>query len=404
MTIQTESAATIEIGVVISGAGARGAYEAGLLAHMIPEIAARTADEGLMARFSFLGTSAGSLNAALIGSRAPLLTPSHSAAEVRSTWESVMTEVTTVWSRISEPMVMDYVSPRRFLGVTSRAYHLLSRLDRPHVPLRAAIDVDPLVRMAQDADIVGWDRLAQKVDSGVIGAVGAATTARDGRTVLFWHRHAAAEEIPRDERRDIDYVDVELGPEHVLASSAIPACFPAVHLHDPPEWEGWYYDGGVRLNTPLKPAIKLGLKHLLVVGTHPIDRDRGEPVPDVSPGPEADEALLPVVNQVMTDQIIQDLYTLRRRNAVPGLPPERQIRHVYAGPPDDSTLARLAEHPSRRSAARWLRGALYGPARWELSSYLLFDPGYLSASVEQGRKDAAAILPSTGGPVDWALV
>ena len=65
----------LDIGVVVAGAGARGAYEAGLLAHLLPEVAARTQAEGKVARFSFIGTSAGSLNSVLIASRAPASPP-----------------------------------------------------------------------------------------------------------------------------------------------------------------------------------------------------------------------------------------------------------------------------------------------------------------------------------------
>ena len=68
------------------------------------------------------------------------------------------------------------------------------------------------------------------------------------------------------------------------ASSAIPAAFPAVEIHDGPG-AGWYFDGGIRLNAPIKPALSLGAERVIVVGLNSIapahDRDRrpGAPGP-----------------------------------------------------------------------------------------------------------------------------
>ena len=49
------------------------------------------------------------------------------------------------------------------------------------------------------------------------------------------------------------------------ASSAIQSLFPAVRVE-----ERWYGDGGVRLNTPLKPALKLNARRLVVIGLNSV--------------------------------------------------------------------------------------------------------------------------------------
>lgn len=388
---------TLEIGVVIAGAGARGAYEAGLLSHLLPEIAARTQAQGKVARFWFVGTSAGSLNSVLIASRAPRATAEHSPSEVGELWAATMGEVAEVWGSVSEGQVIRPLPNGRLLAALTRL------LPAGRQRLTSLLNTDPLRDLAADPAIVDWDQLHRNVTGGTVGAVGAATTARDGRTVVFLHRHDDAAALPRDDRRDIDYADCPDGirAQHVLASSAIPVAFPPEPITQPQEWAGWYYDGGVRLNTPLKPAIKLGLRHLVIVGTHPDRYDRDErPVPG-RPCPEVDEAMVPVANQIMADQLIQDLQTLRSRNRVQ---PRKATKYVFAGPATFDALADLARNtPTHWTFAGQLRRLLSDESRDELSSYLLFDPGYLSASVEAGRIRAreAAVLGSDDAEVDW---
>ncbi len=388
---------TLEIGVVIAGAGARGAYEAGLLAGLLPEIAARTHADGVVARFWFIGTSAGSLNSVLIASRAPRVAPEQEPAEVRELWMATMDQVADVWGSVSEGRVIGLLPNGRLLAGLTRL------MPAGRLPLTSLLNTDPLHRLAQDRSIVDWAQLHRNVVDGTVGAVGAATTARDGRTVVFLHRHDGRP-IPRDVLRDIDYVDCPGGIEaqHVLASSAIPVAFPAQRITEPPEWEGWYYDGGVRLNTPLKPAIELGLRHLVIVGTHPDRYDRDE-LPD--PGlacPEVDEAAVPVANQIMADQLIQDLQTLRSRNRVQ---PQQATKYLFAGPATFDALADLARNtPTHWTLAQQARKLLGAQARDELSSYLLFDPGYLAASVEAGRTRAhkANVLRGGTEAVEWS--
>lgn len=386
-----------DIGVVVAGAGARGAYEAGLLAHMLPEVAGRVQASGRVARFSFLGTSAGALNSALIASRAPHVLPGDGVGAVRRRWTDAMAEVTEVWETITEPKVVDLRPEGRLLAAATRLVPFL------HAPWTSVLNVGPLEALARDPRVVDWATLRHNVEAGVVAVVGAATTARDGRTVVFLDRPGNPDPLPRDVDRDIDYVDVPAGlsAEHVLASAAIPSLFPAVRITSPEQWAGWYYDGGVRLNTPIKPALELGLDKLIIVGTHPDRYDRQAlPDPDL-PRPEVDEAVLPVANQVMVDQLIQDLVTLRRRNAQDA---GRVVEHLFAGPESLDTLAGLSkDSPTRFGVNRLLRGALSEKAKWELSSYLLFDPGFLAESIHAGRRRSMHLLPPGNDPVPWQV-
>ena len=91
-----------------------------------------------------------------------------------------------------------------------------------------------------------------------------------GRTKVFFDAPAGTlTDVPdSDPDRAVDYLREELTPEHIRASAAIPVAFPPVLLGDG-EHATWHMDGGVRLNTPLKPAITLGAKRMVVVASDP---------------------------------------------------------------------------------------------------------------------------------------
>ena len=100
-------------------------------------------------------------------------------------------------------------------------------------------------------------RIAAPSDSTVVGAGG-------GRSVLFLDGQAAAA-YEGDADRALDVVHGPLTPDHVLASSAIPVAFPPIQLSEPEQSAGWYVDGGIRLNTPLHPAVSLGATKIVLI-------------------------------------------------------------------------------------------------------------------------------------------
>lgn len=120
------------------------------------------------------------------------------------------------------------------------------------------------------------------------------------------------------------------------------------------------------------------------------------------PFPEVDEAAVPVANQIMADQLIQDLQTLRSRYRVQ---PQQATKYLSARPATFDALADLARNtPTHWTLAKQARRLLGAQARDELFSYLLFDSGYLSASVEAGRIRAqeASVLGGGTRVVDWS--
>src|SRR5436189_221140 len=109
-----------------------------------------------------------------------------------------------------------------------------------------------------------------------------ATAAATSRSVVFYEGKGRPR---KDNRRAIDYFPTSLHLQHVMASSAIPLAFPAVEISKarrPPETR-WFFDGGTRLNTPIKPALRLGADRVIVIALNSV--------------PQRDEITRPVKGQ-----------------------------------------------------------------------------------------------------------
>jgi NTE family protein len=112
---------------------------------------------------------------------------------------------------------------------------------------------------------------------------------------------------------------VNIACEHALASAALPILFPAVAVGD-----RFFCDGGLRQNTPLSPALRLGADRVLVIGLRhkPAEAEADE---ESMPYPGAAFLVGKILNAFLLDHIDYDLDRLRRLNAL--------IRSVRAADP-----------------------------------------------------------------------
>src|SRR5205814_6343503 len=103
---------------------------------------------------------------------------------------------------------------------------------------------------------------------------------------------------------------VTIGPEHALASAALPILFPAICIG-----ERFFCDGGLRQNTPLSPALRLGADKVLVIGLR--QQPQSNAVPEESmPFPGAAFLVGKILDAFLLDHIDYDLDRLRRLNAI----------------------------------------------------------------------------------------
>jgi len=222
--------------------------------------------------------------------------------------------------------------------------------------------------------------------------------------------------VPKtDEWRSIDYVATRLEVGHVVASSAIPLAFPPVEISQPSRANGWYVDGGLRLNTPLKPALDLRAKRLVVIATDPAETATDVRATGAVPPPSAGGGLAHLLYALMTDRMVEDLRTLARKNERATGDAEEgydAIRWLFAGPSPGSAgpLAELAGQVVQGRAPGQRRRRAAGPRQWvgswlardpgrlEVLTHLLFDPEFINGAIELGRRDARRSLDRFGLP------
>lgn len=379
------------VALVLPGGGARGAYEAGALSVLLPELEARGERVSVIC-----GTSVGAVNAAAAASTA------HEGAG------AMVEHGLEHWRGLRKT---DVISPVLGPGLAvSAARGVAELLGVPGVRLASLLDPRPMASSLERW--IDWMSLHRNVRNGTLDAVCVvATSLSTGRPTAFVETRGPA---PRNKATDgIRFQKVTLSAEHVRASAAMPLLFPPVEVTRPARAAGHYIDGATRLNTPLAPALALGADRVIVIGFKPFatppeeERDRRPRMTDV---------LANVLDGLMVDQIADDLHQLaainsffadsiggvsssaRAYRSARGRPSYRKVSYALVAPETSTSLAEVAEEILDRKygGLRALRDPdfpllarlLDGGRRGELMSFVLFDPDFAAALIELGQADA----------------
>lgn len=372
-------------GLILSGGGARAAYQVGVLA-AIAELLPAGAPNPFPV---IVGTSAGAINAVSLASGAMNFT--QAVEHLTAFWQNFESHRVL---RSDWPGVIHQAS--RFLG------HSLLGLGS-HVPV-ALLNSSPLRELLNDK--INFASIDQAIAAQHLRAV--ALTAfgySSGQAVTFYQSEGAIEGWLRHRRIGLP---TALTVEHLLASSAIPLLFAPVKIG-----EEYFGDGAVRQSAPISPALHLGANRVLVVGVS--GNPRG---PDLQGGQgrqyNAQQPTLAqigghMLNSTFIDSLESDIELLERLNhfsrLLPGLPDNLGLAPVDVlviapSQPIDEIAAR---HRHELPAA--LRLFLRGPGATKTSgagvlSYLLFEAGYCSELIELGRKDALTQRAALKGFLD----
>jgi NTE family protein len=370
---------SMRAGLVLSGGGARGAYQVGAL-HALSEIL----PGGRALPFPVLaGASAGSITNAFLAAGADDFPAAVSRlvdfwGKMRPT-DVFRTDVKTI-ARVAAAWTTD-VSLGGWVG-TGRGKSLLVS--------------DPLREVL-------FERLDMNAVRGAVerGRVhGIALTATNYRTNLAVTFFDGADDIDPWTRSTRVGMRQQLTIDHVMASSSIPIFFPAIRIG-----AKYYADGCVRLTTPLSPAIHLGADRILAIGVRSPavpDTHTASPTGPTESYPTVAETAGMLLNALFLEALESDIERFERINRTMRLVPRSAVeRHPHAlrripllvlrpsrdlGAMAGPTIRRLpyvVQHLFRGLGVTDVTGA-------DLLSYLAFDAQYTGELLTLGYSDTIA--------------
>lgn len=359
-----DDSASSRTALVLGGGGARAAYQAGVLCY-VGETFSR-ASIPLMT-----GVSAGSINAAhLAADPAPL--PARTA------------RLTAYWEELTQD---DVFTPRSLWTIGRSLFRNTPTAEQTLLdtaPLRAYLDRC----LPTDADgcLTG---VADNLDEDRLEGLAISTSNYATLQTVTWLQGCSMTDWERPNRRGRR---TRLSLDHVMASTALPMVFPAVHLGD-----AWYGDGGLRMLDPLAPAIHMGADRLFVISTR-YERSQAEANragrTDAYPSPFQMAGIL--ANVLMLDVLEHDAAVLRRVNRLVRRLPSQEHGRLR---PIDLLVLRPSVDLGALAADYRLEiggalGTLLSAVQWQHDeqpdwpSMLLFDPDYLQRLLEIGYNDA----------------
>ncbi|HEY2718164.1 MAG TPA: patatin-like phospholipase family protein [Solirubrobacteraceae bacterium] len=384
--------------LVLAGGGARGAYEIGALSALLPVLADDERPQII------IGTSVGAINAA------------HLAAHADESPKQIVDSGIELWGQIGYGSVL---KPLVSLSEGTRLWSYLREvLGSRRAHTNSLLDPTPLT--ATLGRLIAFDRIRANVAARHLQT--AAVVATSGRTNMSVVFHDGGRSPAVDTRRGISYVQDELSEDHVRASAAIPLVFPAVPI-DRQDGRRWYFDGGTRLNAPIKPALALGAERAIVIALNSL-----KPMPEreIDPRPDALDGATQLIQAVLVDPLVNDVHTLATVNELLEDGTEakaqaherrtgrRRVPYMLIAPEDPLEIGRIASevyrecYSSPRALLRspnvsGLGHLVNASSHGELLSYLLFAEEFIERLIDLGRRDAERWLSETHDLGRWQL-
>ena len=375
-------------GLILSGGGARAAYQVGVLQALAAMRRECLGDDPRNPFGILCGTSAGALNAAALACHA-------------DHFDRAVDHIAQVWAGFHAEQVYRADA----IGVLRSGAQWLTMLSLGWVLARwrrakpkSLLDNAPLARLLER--MVPLQRLPQMLSARHVQALAvSASNYSCGEHMTFFE---SAAPYPGYERSQRMARPTRLATAHLMASAAIPFVFPAQRLEHGAQ-SGWYGDGSMRQTAPISPAIHLGAQRLVIIGVGRLQEPPGRVVADAG-YPTLAQIGGHAMSSIFLDGLSTDIERMERINrTLTLLTPEQRLATplkpiealVIAPSQRIDEIAARHQEALPRPVRALLRGVGSSSARHDmrgaaLASYLLFESPFTCELMALGAADTEA--------------
>ena len=360
---------TDKVGLILSGGGARAAYQIGVL-RAIATILPRDTRNPFHV---IAGTSACALNGVAIATHAQRLRTGVRTLEY-------------IWKNIDSGQVYRLDSGGI---ITSASNWVLAMVtNRSTETPVSLLNNSPLEELL--SRVIKFERIQRHIDMGLMDAVAVtASSYTSGESVSFYQAVKGIENWTGPHRKGLR---TRLTFQHLMASTAIPTIFPAVKIG-----EEYFGDGSIRQLAPTSTALHLGARKILAIGVSGT-RSAAKPNSEEARHPSLSQIVGHILNSAFIDTLENDLEFLRHMNDILPHVSQRKllkynIRQQVVDLLEVTPSRDLSELASEHfdELPKPLRLFVKEAGSGSILSLLLFEPGYCNALMELGLNDALAM-------------